>query len=76
MRDEKPSKKKGRAKTEPDKKELDKKNNSVTARNFPEKEITNDKAKSIETLSKTLLKKEDRTDGPEYGHRARGVWCL
>ena len=59
MRDEKPNKKKGRAKTETDKKELDKKNNSVTARDFQEKEITNDKAKSIETPSKTLLKKED-----------------
>ena len=36
-----------------------KKNNSATTRDFQEKEITNDKAKSIETPSKTLLKKED-----------------
>ena len=58
MRDDKPGRKKGRAKKEQDKKESDKKDDSVTVKSSPEKETADEQPKSTETPAKTLSKNE------------------
>ncbi|MEZ7975024.1 MAG: Rne/Rng family ribonuclease [SAR324 cluster bacterium] len=54
MRDDKPGKKRGR-----DKKELDKKNDSVTTISSREKKIADEQVKSTEKSAKSLLKNEE-----------------
>ena len=58
MRDDKPGRKKGRAKKEQDKKEFDKKDDSVTVKSSPEKKTADEQIKSTETPQKTLPKNE------------------
>ena len=58
MRDDKPGRKKGRAKKEQDKKEFDKKDDSVTVKSSPEKKTADKQIKSTETPQKTLPKNE------------------
>jgi hypothetical protein len=58
MRDDKPGRKKGRAKKEQDKKEFDKKDDSVTVKSSPEKKTADEQHKSTETPAKTLSKNE------------------
>lgn len=58
MRDDKPGRKKGRAKKEQDKKEFDKKDDSVTVKSSPDKKTADEQTKSKETPPKTLPKNE------------------
>ena len=58
MRDDKPGRKKGRAKKEQDKKESVKKDDSVTVKSSPEKKTADEQHKSTETPAKTLSKNE------------------
>ena len=58
MRDDKPGRKKGRAKKEQDKKEFDKKDDSVTVKSSPDKKTADEQTKSTETPPKTLSKNE------------------
>jgi ribonuclease E len=58
MRDDKPGRKKGRAKKEQDKKESVKKDDSVTVKSSPEKETADEQPKSTETPAKTLSKNQ------------------
>ena len=58
MRDDKPGRKKGRAKKEQYKKEFDKKDDSVTVKSSPEKKTADEQIKSTETPQKTLPKNE------------------
>ncbi|MEC8980914.1 MAG: ribonuclease E/G, partial [SAR324 cluster bacterium] len=58
MRDDKPGRKKGRAKKEQAKKEFDKKDDSVTVKSSPEKKTADEQIKSTETSQKTLPKNE------------------
>ena len=65
MRDDKPGRKKGRAKKEQDKKEFDKKDDSVTVKSSPEKKTTDEQPKSTETPAKTLSKNEELKSAKE-----------
>jgi len=58
MRDDKPGRKKVRAKKEQDKKEFDKKDDSVTVKSSPDKKTADEQTKSTETPPKTLSKNE------------------
>ena len=58
MRDDKPGRKKGRAKKEQDKKEFDKKDDSVTVKSSPDKKTADEQTKSTEIPQKTLSKNE------------------
>ena len=58
MRDDKPGRKKGRAKKEQDKKDFDKKDDSVTVKSSPDKKTADEQTKSKETPPKTLPKNE------------------